>query len=196
MFQTKDAASCCLVMVLLLSLCVGVRPSSAFCQTKWKPAIYRNLVMGKSTRKDLLRTLGKPKLTAIPEGQLKTDRYQENWYYYDLTGEIKGKLTAYVDKRSGVMLGISLLPDKFSKDDMIQQFGSEFVETRYQFCQCTEESDAAPVYETPEGSLVQFEYRSRGIAIHFHDGTASIEYLDSPFGLINKAQCKLACKRN
>jgi hypothetical protein len=191
----KSRSLCWLIVVLLLSPCVLAFANIQSRIQGWKPAVYRNLVMGKSTRRDLLRLLGKPKFTAIPDGQSPTDRYQEVWYYYDLKGEITGELTAYIDKRNGLIRGLNVSPDKFSKADAIRLFGADYVETHYQFCQCREASDSAPVYETSAGNLAQLEYRSRGIAIQFHSETASIEYLDGPYGLANKAECRAACRR-
>ena len=81
---------------------------------------------------------------------------------------------------------MTLFPDiPLEKADIIRIFGNNYLEVRYEWDPCGEDRNdgTAEVYEDPNGQFKQFEYRDRGIAVHFYltQGT-EILYVHKPLG--------------
>jgi hypothetical protein len=150
----------------------------------WRPGAYRGLKMGKSSRADVLRVLGEPKRVDTPADQPPNDLHSEVWYVYDGGGEFPGELTVVIDKRTDVLLGIDLSPDNLAKEDAVKHFGPDYILTRYDFDECLGNEESAPLYESPNGSLLEVEYRQRGIAISLDDDgkVNTISYVSKPIG--------------
>ncbi len=159
---------------------------------EWRAAKYRGLTIGKSTKTDMLRVLGKPNHVDIPEGQRKTDRRQELWYLYERGGELPGNLTVMVDKTHARIVGMDLSPENLPKAEAIRHFGDDYIETRYDFCKGFDTEDSAPIYETPNGSILNIEYRSRGIAfrVNYLGEVDTILYLSGSYGLASERECE------
>ena len=126
----------------------------------WVAASYHGLVVGKSTRSDVLRVLGKPKWvgreqdTGIP------------MMTYAVSDPVPGTLAAYF--RGPTLDGMALYPKpSIIKQDVIHLFGSGYVMVRYATDDCLSESGTAPLYESPEGPVRRMEYRDRGLAVSF-----------------------------
>lgn len=154
----------------------------------WRPATYRGLIMGKSTRVDMLRVLGKPNWTELFEEEKVKPVV---WYHYEGQGELPGDLVVHVDKRSGIIHWMALYTKNLSKDEAITHFGNDYIITRYDFDDCLGDADAAPVYESPSGSIINIEYRNRGIAVAVDEAgrVDDIGYVSEPIGEVS-SKCK------
>ena len=151
---------------------------------EWRAATYRGLLIGTSTRADVLHVFGHPKRVDIPADQAKDAPNPEEWYVYNGGGEFTGTMTVVIDKRSEVILRIDLYPENLSREEAIRHFGNDYIMTRYEFCKGFEDEDSAPLYETPDGQFFSIEYRGRGIAIGLdNNGKAGIiNYVSKPIG--------------
>jgi hypothetical protein len=153
-------------------------------ERQWRPAVYMGLTMGQSTRDDMLRVFGEPQWSGQPADQMKDDPAPEIWYEYAYGGDFPGKLTVVTDQRSGLIKAIDLNPTNLTKQAAIEHFGPSFIITRYAFDQCLGNEESAPVYESPNGQLVNIEYRELGIAIAIGDdgNVLDINYVSEPIG--------------
>jgi len=155
----------------------------------WCAADYRGLVIGKATRVDMLRVLGAPSDSGPPTDAQNT----EEWNEYEVAGELRGKLTVIVNKRSGIIMGIDFYPEKLTKQEAIKHFGNDFVITRYDFDSCLskDSGESAPLYESPDGAVEVVEYRKRGIAvgINYQGKVNQIQYVGKPIGAPS-SKCK------
>ena len=142
-------------LAMMLPLAAGSQtpPSS-----QWKAANYRGLIMGKSTRADVLRVLGKPKWigkeedTGVPIME------------YEVTDPVPGKLTVYVHK--GTLDSVALSPTKpLTKDDIIRLFGHHYRTVHYSTDDCLDDGGAAPLFEDPKGPFENMEFQSRGVTV-------------------------------
>jgi hypothetical protein len=97
-------------------------------KTIWRPARYHGLTMGKSTRAEMLRTLGKPKWS---EAFKEDGSNAEVWYHYK-GKDIPGEIVVNVDKRRKVVLRLLLHPAHLSREEAIAYFGHRFITTRYE----------------------------------------------------------------
>ena len=158
---------------------------------QWRAATYSGLMIGKSNRLDMLRVLGEPKGIEKPPDQTEADENPEVWYLYDSTEKIAGELTVVVDELTNIVLAVYLYPQNWTKADAIKHFGPNFILTRYDFDSCLGNEESAPVYESASGSMLELEYRDRGIAISLNeDGKVdTILYLRKALGT-TQSRCK------
>lgn len=115
---------------------------------------------------------------------------------YDSGGDFPGSLNVVIDKRSDVVLRIDLYPEKLSKDDAVKHFGQDYIVTRYDFDECLGNEESGPLYESPNGSLLEVEYRERGIAISVNGvgEVNNISYVSKPIGT-PESRCKPSKKQ-
>jgi hypothetical protein len=140
---------------------------------EWKAATFQGLTMGKSTRADMLKQLGKP------EGSSPYNEGKDGsglLYEYKANGDLPGVIVVAVDNRRNLILHINLEPQGWSKEQAINHFGNDYVVTRYDFDDCLGDGESAPLYESPNGSIPRIEYRSRGIALAVND-EGKIDYV-------------------
>ena len=166
-----------LVAVLLQSLLF------AQASRKWKAAPYNGLIVGESSRTQVIRKLGKPKY------EQKEEDTGEPTMNYSVTDPIPGDLTVYV--RGGILRGLTLTPSRtFTETEIIARFGRDYVETHYSVDECLSAGGTAPLYENPTGSLERIEYRSRGLAIVMRsdDEVQAIVFEGPPF-LATRSRC-------
>jgi hypothetical protein len=124
----------------------------------WKPANYRGLIMGKSTRADVLRVLGKPKWIGKEEDTVVPIME------YEVVDPVPGKLTVFVHK--GTLDSVALSPTKpMLKDDIIRLFGHHYRTVHYSTDDCLDDGGAAPLFEDPKGPFEHMEFRSRGVTV-------------------------------
>ncbi len=145
----------------------------------WKSAVYHGLVMGKSTRADVLKALGKPKWVGH-EQDTGTPIIT-----YDVADPVPGVLTVYINK--GILESLALEPKKaLSRDDIVRLFGHGYIAVHYSADECLDEGGAAPVYQDPKGHSLYWEYRDRDLAAMFHyndeDSVDAILFLHGPIG--------------
>lgn len=117
---------------------------------------------------------------------------------YDSGGVFPGELTVVINKDTGIVLAINLNPDSLSKADAVKYFGPDYILTRYDFDECLGNEESAPMYESPTGSLLEVEYRHRGIAISVDDDRGNvntISYVSRPIGA-SSSRCKSSTEKN
>lgn len=153
--------------------------------SNWRAANYRGLVIGKSTKIDMLNVLGEPKYSSTLDIQLN-DNKEEELNEYEVEGKLSGKLSIYIDTQSQVILAIDLYPKNLSESNAVKRFGGNYVITRYDFDTCLSKDDgeSAPMYESANGELKYIEYRKSGIAIALdeHGNVKHISYVKNPIG--------------
>jgi hypothetical protein len=161
----------------------------------WRAATYRGLKVGKSSRADMLRVLGKP-LSSGPSAD-QDSLYPIIWNDYGrIAGELSGTLAVEIDTRNNRLVSISIAPDRMTKQEAIRLFGNDYLLMGYEFCKgLPPEAEVGPIYEDPKSSKIDYlEYRSKGIALHLdHQGIVdTIYYVAEPIGVSSKAGCKKA----
>lgn len=176
-------------MLTVLALAAIVVMSQA--NRRWRPAVYKGLVPGKSTANDVIKALGKPAREDIPEGE-SAAAPAEVWYIYKNEGDFPGQFTVAIETKTRRVLWLELAPDDLTKEAAIKQFGSDYVTTRYESCPGEQYIESGPVYKSPNGNAVYIEYPSRGISLLLghQDRVMHISYLEKPVGLSSLAECK------
>jgi hypothetical protein len=158
----------------------------------WRPATYQGLTIGKSTRADMLRVLGKP-LSSGPSADQSPPRPIIWNDYGRIEGELSGRLAVEVDSRNNRVVSVFISTDNMSREDVIKYFGNDYLLMGYDFCKDQPDSGGVGiVYENPASHEIQYiEYRSRGIAIHVDQGRVSgIYFVSGPMGLVSESECR------
>ena len=139
------------------------------------PAVYRKLVVGKSSREAVIKLLGPPK-------EIGKDETGTPYLGYAVSDPFPGTLYMYL--QNGRLMSIVVYPaGKLSFKSAASKFGRDFLTTRYSFDDCLSSGGAGPVYEDPEGTIEIIEYRKAGIALHLHNlDVEDIEYVSGPIG--------------
>jgi len=155
-------------------------------------ATYRGLTVAQSTYADMVRVFGKP-LSSSPSAD-QDEPKNIIWHDYGkIKGDLSGHLAVETDKRTKNIVSISISPDNMTKEGAVKYFGQDFIAMGYEFCEGFEDYTAAPVYENPKATEINYiEYRTRGIAIHldYRGKVNSIYFVAEPMGLTSKDDCK------
>lgn len=137
-------------------------PQSGVARREWKPAAYRGLTVGVSTRADLFRTLGAPNMRS------RDADTGAPILLYLVDVPIKGWLSVYV--AHNVIEYMALTPSQqLRRDDVVRVFGPDFTLATYAVENCLAKNGTSPAYESSSGSIQYLEYRSRGVAISLYD---------------------------
>lgn len=140
---------------------------------QWRSATYRGLEVGKSTRQDMLRVLGKPKASVVPQARITTNPNTIIAFHYGgpngYAGNlITGNLITGVEKATRIIAWIETIPENLSRDDVIKQFGSDYLLTGYKPDDCFMDGQPQMLYETSVKAMyTQMEYRQVGMAVQF-----------------------------
>jgi hypothetical protein len=165
--------------VILTALVIQGAPatdSQTALSKKWVAAVYHGLVVGTSTKADVLRVLGKPKSVGKEQDTgLPTMSYA-------VSDPVQGTLVVFI--RRGLLDAMSLTPKtRSTKDDIVSVLGSDYLVVHYAPDDCLGEGGAAPIYEDRNGPIERIEYRSRGLALSLHDSEVeAILFVAKPFG--------------
>jgi len=158
----------------------------------WRAATFQGLTIGKSTRADMVRVLGKP-LSSGPSADQAPPR-PIIWNDYGLiNGELSGRLAVEVDRRNNRIVSVSISPDNMSREDAIRYFGKGYLIMGYEFCR--DEADATgvgTVYESPTSRQIEYvEYRSRGIAILIDSRgmVSGVDFRSARIGVASEKDC-------
>jgi hypothetical protein len=157
-------------------------------RSAWRPATLRGITVGKSKVPDMIRSWGQPKWSRTsPEDE---EQHRVTWTNYERAGEFPGSTTAVSDARSQLITRINFYPDRLTKDEAIAHFGRNYVITRYAFDPCADEEESDAIFESPNGPVVNIEYRARGIAISigYNNMVTKISYVSGPVGSA-KSRC-------
>ena len=150
--------------------------SQAKHSTTWTPAIYRGIIVGQSTRGDVVKILGKPKWIGKEQD---TGLPMVN---YSVSRPIVGTLVIYLhqDKVDGMVL----TPDRpYTKREITHVLGANYTLVRYETDDCLGEGGASPIYESRDGPIVHLEYRDRGLAVVLKDDQVeAIAFVNKRFG--------------
>lgn len=148
-----------LVTVLVL-MTVNYAASQASAVKPWSAATYHGLIIGTSTRAEVLKLLGRPDYVGREED---TGTPIMN---YEVVDPIPGTITVYIKK--GILDGIYLYPKgSLTKRDIIRLLGPGYIVVHYAADDCLDSGGAAPIYQSASGSLKYMEYRDRGLAAAF-----------------------------
>jgi len=178
------------VMLASLVFQAGLKSQSQKQVSKtWVPAVYHGLVVGRSTRSDVVRVLGKPEWkgnesdTGVPI------------ISYTVSDPVPGTLVVY--PRRGILDAMALYPKApITKKDIVRMLGSKYSMVRYASDDCLIDSGTAPIYESPDGPIKHMEYRNRGLAVSFDgDKVEAIMFVDKPFGPTH-SRCRGQQKKN
>ena len=152
----------------------------------WRAGTYRGLTMGKSNVAEMQRIFGAPKKSEVfSEGTSNP----EVWYHYDGPRDFPGTLRVVVYR--SIVQAVDILPKDLKKEEAIKHFGPGYIVTRYDFDSCLGNEESAPLFESPNGTVLFIEYRQRGIAIAV-DGQGNINeirYVSEPIGA-ESSKCK------
>ena len=136
---------------------------------QWRSATYRGLEVGKSTRQDMLRVLGKPKASVVPQARITTNPNTIIAFHYGGPKGYAGNVIVGLEKATHLMAWIETSPESLSRDDVIKQFGSNYILTGYKPDDCFIDGQPQMLYETSAEAMYpiypQMEYRQLGIAV-------------------------------
>jgi len=190
-----------LTLALAFSQAAAVKTDAG----KWGAGNFRGLIIGKSTRADVLRRFGKPRWSQTkPEDKEEKEREEKErtgdrdrgehrvtWSSYESIGELPGITNIATDTRTGVIIRIDFFPERLTRDEAIARFGPNYIVTRYELDRCGRDEDRESLYESPNGSLLTLEYRPRGVAlvIQSNDLVSTIRYVNAPLGSL-RSKCQ------
>ena len=151
-----------------------------FSSSEWP--MYRGVVVGKASEKDVIRHLGKPS---------RIDSYvqeRESAYVY-LRASGAEEHIVWIDWKTRTVREINVFPENLDLKKAIHFYGDGFRKVRYDFDDCLDVGGEAPLFESPNGGVEFLEYRKRGIFL-FIEGTRvqEVRYARKPPGA-SKSQC-------
>jgi hypothetical protein len=111
----------------------------------WGHGEFRGLVVGRSTGVDMRRVLGPPDTTANPDGQSDDDPNGELLNYYGGVGDVLGRLTVSVAKKTDLIVSMDFVPDEMALKDVTARFGKDYILVRYAFDECLGDEESAPI---------------------------------------------------
>jgi hypothetical protein len=164
---------------LLVTMAVHSAIPQTLASKSWSAATYHGLVMGKSTRADVYKVLGRPKFvgreqdTGIPIMS------------YDVADPLPGELEVYITK--GILEGMTLnLNEKVNQKDIIRLYGHNYIVVHYAMDSCIDYGGAGPIYQNPSGPIKTMQYRERGLVADFvyndDEIVDAITFTFKPFG--------------
>lgn len=167
-------------------------PKRGVANRGWRAATYRGLTVGRSTRADMLRVLGKP-LSSLPTSDAGDPRLTTVNEYGTVTGDLPGTLTVEVSARSRRIVNITLSTGGMSVEEAVRHFGGDYRKVSYSFCgENIGDEESGLLYEDTGGRITYLEFRSRGVAAFLKDAgkVYSFDFRSEPPGLAAKQDCK------
>jgi hypothetical protein len=147
----------------------------------FQPARYKGLVVGRASRADAWRVLGKPTYSVRREDDpLSLEDGYERPGYFPFPYH---RVVLIVDSATNRIYRVEVhCKRELSLSDLSSEFGSEWRRTRWDYDRClaTSEEDSGPLFESPAGSVVYWENRPLGLA--YSDESMTLEYLEKPIG--------------
>ena len=159
-------------------------------ERQWKAGTYRGITIGKSTATELRQKWGTPKWSGHWEwDNPKNPKFR--LYDYGAQEKFIRNIRAEVETKTGRVINIDIWANELPLSKAIELFGKDYIETRYQFCNC-DLSDGAPIFESTDGNLRRIEYRSRGIAmvVNYREMITSIRFVDKQIGFKSAKECE------
>jgi hypothetical protein len=169
---------CATVLLFVLAFGVGLKGQShKGIPRTWMPATYKGLVMGKSTRQEVLRVLGKPEWVGR-ESDTGVATME-----FPVSDPVPGKLAVHFP-HGEIVNDMTLYPvSRLTDKDILALLGSDYLTVRYATDDCLGDALTAPLYESPDGYIKHLENRSRGLALAFYaHGVEAIHFVHEPFG--------------
>lgn len=165
---------------------ICLMPSLLWAGQIWSPAVYRGLVMGKSTKQELIRKLGQPHSSGREEDT------GVPILSYDTTSPLPGNLVVYV--RRGIVQNIELnLKNAISIADAKKLFGADFQSVHYSFDDCLGKGGTVPIYEDPNGEMEELVSSRHGLILHLNHyrEVDTIIYLAEDRNIPKQPRCKI-----
>jgi len=164
---------------------VCLMPGLLWAGQAWSPAVYRGLVMGKSTKQELVQKLG----------QLQSTGREEDMgvpiLSYETKSPLPGTLVVYV--RRGIVQNIELnLKNAIPIGEAKKLFGADFRIVHYSFDDCLGDGGTAPIYEDPNGAMEELVSPSHGLVLHLNQyrEVDTIIYLAEDRKIPKQPRCK------
>src|SRR5204863_4871241 len=88
-------------LLLILGLILSQAPSVRQADRRWRPATFRGITDGKSSRVDMLRVLGEPKWSRTTPGE--GSQHGTTWNHYERIGEFPGLTNVANDSHTGII---------------------------------------------------------------------------------------------
>jgi hypothetical protein len=116
--------------------------------------------MGKSTRAEVIKALGKPIWNGKEEGT------GVPMMSYEVNDPLPGTLFVYTTK--GILEEMKLsLKKKINQNDIIHLFGSNYIFVRYDTDECLGDAESVPIYQSTNGPIKTMQYRSLGVVADY-----------------------------
>jgi hypothetical protein len=162
-------------------------------ETKWNSAMFLGITVGETTRSEVIQILGNPATIGTWDwDDSKKPKYR--LYHYKINNKYKGDLTVEIETQTNKVLSMDLTPEEMSIKQATDFFGEDYKPTRYDFCDCSF-AKGSPIFESPQGDLLYFEYKRKGIAISINEQAqvSVILFVNKPIGLKSAIDCKKYC---
>ena len=151
----------------------------------WRAGTYKDLMTGGSTRQDVVRKFGKPKLKTRAETD---DPTEWEWHYEQ--HESKGSCCD-LGFRKGILQGITLNLGEVEQSKTAQMFGGRFIKVRFSTDDARGGGGSAPLCEDPNGDQVLLLDPARGLFLWVEaDGKVSSATFSSKRPGIGKCRKK------
>ncbi len=142
----------------------------------WRPGSYHGLVVGRSTSADATSILGPPRFRGTEQD---TGTPILTFHVSDPT---IGTLVVYLEHGLISMMRLDV-ERTITRAEVVRLFGADYIMTRYAVDDCLTSGGSAPIFESAQGSIVEMEYRARGLAAELVDGgVKAILYVRGPLG--------------
>ena len=164
---------------LCLGVLSGAERESEFQKSAlygFRPGVYAGIRMGKTKKAEVIARFGKPKWEGLGEdGSL--------YMLYEDIGPIKGRAQFVVATKTGRVVMLELIPPDWTLAKVKELFGTGVAVTRWSWASCMENSEGAPVYLDPNGSLEKLEYRGLGMEVQVNgEAVIGIYFNERPLG--------------
>jgi hypothetical protein len=138
--------------------------------------------MGRGKISEVEDRLGAPKtIVHNPDGI--------DWVVYENVGPVPGRVQFITNSRTGIVLGVSIFPEKITLVNIHNFFGPRFRVVRYKIDTCLTDGNSPSMYESESGPFEYILYEELGIAILAVGAyVGEIMYLDEPLGA-KESQC-------
>ncbi len=126
-------------------------------QAAWRAGQFGEVVTGKSTRKDVVRLLGRTEPKRV--GRLEQ-------YTYSGKGDFSADVVVEVNAATGVVEAVTeQFTTNITRTQAYRKYGRDYNEIRYSIANCPHESVNPLVFRDPQGPIEMIEYPGKGLVL-------------------------------